>query len=533
MSELRHIGEQIIQNNQKLVRTIDELQNKYRQDAGKKWYFFLETIDRAEIINFFGRALYEDYNELMPCAIKFGKNVAKLAVQYHFSLSDSLRVINTYRKVIWDIIVEIVQKEQFQTRTTLSVCSIIEPMVDDITAIFVETYEMHSNNIRREKEAAEKANLAKTEFLSKMSHELRTPLNAILGFAQILEMDQELNQQQISCISEILTNGNHLLSLINEILDLSSIEAGKLRLCFDEINIHAIAQESIRSVQPMAAKKNITLRSQLDLLQEVTILADPIRIKQILLILLDNAIKYTPVNGMVTMYTVIEKESLIIHIKDSGQGFSIDEYKKIFEPFYRIEGTLEDGVGIGLSIVKQLVHLMEGQIGVKSIIGKGSDFWVQFPLIVKESTDLHGVALTEDIVYEPCLSAGRVLYIEDNESNLNLVGHIMNSQNIELITARNGKEGIINAQGGNIHVILLDLNLPDLSGFEVFDILKANPLLKDTPIIALSANAMEKDIEIALARGFDSYVTKPINVREFIATVTKLLSHKKLEHLLD
>lgn len=376
------------------------------------------------------------------------------------------------------------------------------------------------------KEEAEKLNMAKSDFLSKMSHELRTPLNGILGFAQLLELDETLNNEQQDYVQEILGGGRHLLSLINDILDLSRIENGQLKVSIEEVNLLSIINECIQIVQPMAKKKSISILNQLDQKQTIYVLADAIRLKQILLNLLENAIKYNREGGKVIIFSYLKGNDQIIHVVDTGIGIADDEYQKVFVPFYRIEGTHEEGTGIGLSLVKQLVNLMGGKITVTSQKGIGSDFCFSLPL----PNELKAVMRWGEDVLPPETNDKkrdhyRLLYIEDNESNLHLVSKIMNAQRCyTLIPARTGKEGLEKAMNEKIDLILLDLNLPDIHGYEVFDILKTNQQTKDIAVIAVSANAMPNDIRDTLDRGFDNYVTKPFNVKEFLTIIGETLN---------
>jgi PAS domain S-box-containing protein len=230
------------------------------------------------------------------------------------------------------------------------------------------------------KEKAEKANQARSELISRMSHELRTPLNGILGFAQLLEMDDSLNSQQREFVQEILSGARHLLNLVNEMSDVSRIETGKLKLNYDMIRPGSIIDETIKLIQPLADKRKIKIVNQVQL-DEYYVYIDSTRFRQILLNLLDNAVKYNRDNGIVTITGRTEGGMIYIHIRDSGIGIPKDEYEKIFEPFYRIKGTGVDGTGIGLAFVKQLIQLMGGTIGVKSQLGEGSDFWFSLPAI--------------------------------------------------------------------------------------------------------------------------------------------------------
>jgi ribose transport system substrate-binding protein len=376
------------------------------------------------------------------------------------------------------------------------------------------------------KEKAEKANLAKSEFLSKMSHELRTPLNGILGFAQLLEMDESLNEQQCDFVQEILKGGHHLLHLINDILDVSRIDAGQLKVSIEEVDLLTIINECINIVQPLAKRKNISIRKRLDEWQYLFVLADPIRLKQILLNLLDNAIKYNKEGGKVDIFCHMEGNEQFIHIVDTGVGLSEDEYTKVFVPFYRIEGTKAEGTGIGLSLVKQLVHLMGGTISVKSMKGKGSDFCFSLPIPDQFQTVMRwGEKIETPAAKDAQEDHYRLLYIEDNEANVNLVTNIIKLEpSYMLLTASTGKEGLEMAANEKVDLILLDLNLSDIDGYEVFDTLKANEQSKDLPIIAVSANVMPQDIQNTLDKGFDHYLTKPINVKEFLKFVNETLN---------
>jgi len=376
------------------------------------------------------------------------------------------------------------------------------------------------------KEEAENANLAKSDFLSKMSHELRTPLNGILGFAQLLEIDDSLNDEQRDFIQEIMSGGKHLLNLINDVLDLSRIDTGQLKVSIKEVDLHTIITECINIIQPLAKKKRIQIHNQVDQSQKMIVLADPIRLKQIFLNLLENSIKYNKVDGKVMIFSYLKRSNAVIHIADTGIGLSVEENQKVFVPFYRTKETQEDGTGIGLSLVKQLVQLMGGKISVSSLKGIGSDFYFSLPLPYDLKTAIHweeevtGLQTNNDKSAHYCL-----LYIEDNPSNLSLVKSILESHSsYTILTAQSGKEGLELARNKSVDLILLDLNLPDIHGFEVFKHLKTNEKTRDISVIAVSANAMPNDIQQALGKGFDNYVTKPINVKEFLANIDETLN---------
>ncbi|MHC0038881.1 PAS domain-containing hybrid sensor histidine kinase/response regulator [Pseudoneobacillus sp. C159] len=369
------------------------------------------------------------------------------------------------------------------------------------------------------KDEAEKANLAKSDFLSKMSHELRTPLNGILGFSQLLELEDTLTEEQQLFVKEIIKGGRHLLSLINETLDLSRIETGKLKISYQTIGINQIINECLNlMVQPFAAK-GIQFTNKLDKRNELFIYSDPIRFKQIILNLLENAVRYNQQNGEIMIDVELKDEYVIIHVTDNGIGISKNDQELIFEPFYRAKNSNAEGTGIGLSLVKQLVILMGGKLGVESSVGEGSDFWVGFPVITIEkdySTDY----IISEKVFVPEMKQKKILYIDDNPSNLLLVSQIFKTvQEITLLSALTGKEGVDIALTQSIDLILLDMNLSDSNGFEVMRQLQSSPITKDIPVIALSANAMPSEINHALEKGFKDYIVKPIEISSFLKDI--------------
>jgi PAS domain S-box-containing protein len=375
------------------------------------------------------------------------------------------------------------------------------------------------------KEEAEKANKAKSDIISKMSHELRTPLNGILGFAQLLEIDDSLTEQQKEFVEKILSGGRHLLNLVNEILDLSRIESGKLKLSFDYVKLEPIIEESIKLIQPLAEEKKIRIIKKLEKNRDDYIYTDPVRFKQIMLNLLSNAVKYNRENGVVIISSRHDQENIYIHVRDSGIGIAKEEWEKIFTPFYRIKGTHVDGAGIGLSLVKQLVQLMGGKVGMHSTLGEGSDFWFSLPVPVDVYTnELYQKESKKNQELKLQGIARKILYIEDNVSNLQLMKKILEPYpNITLLLATNGQEGIEFALNEKVDLILLDINLPDMSGYEVFEVLQENEITKTIPVIALSAYAMKDEIQKALKKGFIDYLTKPIDIKQFLRKIEKVL----------
>ncbi|RDI40016.1 ATP-binding protein [Falsibacillus pallidus] len=390
--------------------------------------------------------------------------------------------------------------------------------LEDIT----ERYEMEGA-LRKAKETAEKANLAKSDFLSKMSHELRTPLNGILGFAQLLELDGSLKEQQKSFVSEILSGGRHLLELMTEILDFSRIEMGAMKMSPDSVNVSVILNEAIRMFLPLAESKGIDVLLRLDECSPISVMADPTRLKQVFINLMDNALKYNKAGGSVTVTCKVKEENVEIHFIDSGIGLSESEIEKIFKPFYRVEGTLVEGVGIGLSLVKQLIKMMDASISVSSEEGKGSDFCVSLKVDSKEANkEKRALTLPEEVIRHS--EKKKILYIEDQASNIHLVEEIVKVYPwMELHTAMTGEEGISKSWSGDMDLILLDIHLPDCTGFDIIKILKSNDKTKEIPVIALSANALNADIERAAQSGFHTYIVKPIQIQPFLKTITEVL----------
>ncbi|WP_052353774.1 ATP-binding protein [Neobacillus jeddahensis] len=376
---------------------------------------------------------------------------------------------------------------------------------------------------RRAKEVAEQASDAKTRFLSHMSHELRTPLNSILGFSQLLELEETLTPKQAKFVKVIQNSGHHLLTLITDILDLSRIEAGKLKMCQELVIINPLIEECLQIVAPIAAKEAIEIRNDCQQQDDIVVSADPKRLKQILLNLLDNAIKYNRERGTVTVRAERRDGNLLVHIIDNGVGIPLVEQARIFEPFYRVGAVAKDGAGIGLPLALQLIQAMGGTMDVASKEGIGSDFWISLPLV----TDTNVIAGDQrEGRDQPSLQDANftILYIEDNALNLQLVAEILGSiDGIGLLTEMKGRDGLAVATERQPDVILLDINLPDLNGMEVVARLKADSRTKAIPVVAVSANAMPEQIEHALAKGFADYVSKPIDVPAFLHVIMKYL----------
>jgi len=390
-----------------------------------------------------------------------------------------------------------------------------------------------NGELQAAREAAEKANRAKSEFLSSMSHELRTPLNAVLGFAQLMasEVPPPPPRQQRS-IDQILKGGWYLLRLINEILDLSMIEAGKVTMSQESMSINDVLQDCKGMIEPQATKRGIAM-SFPDRDEVYYVHADRTRIKQVMINLLSNAIKYNGVGGTVTVQCAYAGADRVrVSVKDTGAGLAADQLAQLFQPFNRLgqHDSVEEGTGIGLVVTKQLVELMGGQIGVDSVVGAGTVFWVEFaasapPALVLDNIDEDSLERRQAASREPG-DQPTMLYVEDNPANLALVEQLIARRgDLKLLTAIDAPLGIELARAYLPDVILMDINLPGISGYGALKLLRDDPATTHIPVLALSANAMPRDIEKGLEAGFFRYLTKPIRVHEFMSALDLALLH--------
>jgi len=414
----------------------------------------------------------------------------------------------------------------------------------DVTERKQFEHTLQENNLELEsaKAAAEKANQAKSEFLSSMSHELRTPLNAVLGFAQLMasESPPPTAAQKLS-IEQILQAGWYLLRLINEILDLAMIESGKVTMSQESISFTDVLQDCQAMIEPQAQKRGIQMMfPRSDNLFYVH--ADRTRLKQVMVNLLSNAIKYNRVGGTVIVQCAASGENRVrVSIKDNGVGLAPEQLAQLFQPFNRLgqETSSEEGTGIGLVVTKQLVELMGGVIGVESGVGVGSVFWVELeattaPAMVFGSVGETGRETQESTVSQVLSSQRTLLYVEDNPANLALVEQLIaRRSDLQLLTAIDGYLGIELARAYHPDVILMDINLPGISGFGALKILREDPATAHIPVIALSANAVPRDIEKGMEAGFFRYLTKPIKVTEFMEALDIALHHAAENGLLS
>ena len=377
-------------------------------------------------------------------------------------------------------------------------------------------------NLHEAMAAAESANRAKTDFLSSMSHELRTPLNAILGFAQLLDSGSPApTPTQKRSLEQILKAGWYLLELINEVLNLTMIESGKVTLSREPVSLAEVMLECRAMIEPQAQQRGITMTFPAF---EVPyfVSADRTRVKQVLINLLFNAIKYNRPAGSVAVECALTAPGLMrVSVRDTGGGLTPRQVEQLFQPFNRLgkETGTEEGTGIGLVVAKRLVEFMGGTIGADSTVGVGSHFWIDLSLTA--APRLVAAETEPAIVMRPEIPSGTplrtILYIEDNPANLELVEQLMARRpDLRLLGAADGELGIEFARACQPEVILMDINLPGISGLEVMKILRADPATAHIPIIALSANAIPRDIEKALEAGFFNYLTKPIRVNQFL-----------------
>ncbi len=385
------------------------------------------------------------------------------------------------------------------------------------------------------REEADRANRAKSEFLSSMSHELRTPMNAIIGFSQLLDLDRELKSDQQENVKEIRKAADHLMELINEVLDLAKVESGNINLSLEPEAVVPIVEECIGLVATLAEKRDINISHSR--IAGARIRTDRTRLKQVLLNLLSNAIKYNRDGGSVEVkLQTTDDGKLRVAVSDTGAGIAEDKLDQLFQPFNRLdaENSEIEGTGIGLSLTRRIVELMGGKVDVESQLGVGSTFWIELPIDSRlnkqpttngsNSTHSENTPKVQTGAYEQRYT---ILYVEDNPANLKLVAKILGRRpHVRLLSAHTPSLGIDLAETHHPDLILLDINLPGMSGYQVLNKLRSNSALNEIPVVAVTANAMPKSIARGKQAGFDEYLTKPLDVAKFNETIDRLLLNK-------
>jgi len=419
----------------------------------------------------------------------------------------------------------------------------ITALRDDHGAIIGYLFIGADNSARKQAElalhrataAAKEANLAKSDFLSSMSHELRTPLGAILGFAQLIESGSPPpTVAQKRSIDQILKAGWYLLDLINEILDLALVESGKLSLSLEPSSLAEVMRECQAMIEPQAQSRGISVAFPA-FGTPYFVKADRTRVKQVLINLLSNAIKYNRAGGKVVVECIAGTPgSIRVCVQDTGEGLAADKLEQLFQPFNRLgrEDSVEQGTGIGLVMCKRLIELMGGVIGAESTIGEGSKFWFELQLAADPYPAVSAIkpAATAQAQVQTTASMRTVLYVEDNPAILMLVEDLLARRpDVHLLAARDGVSGVEIARTARPDVILMDINLPGISGITALKILSDDPATAHIPVVALSANAVPRDIQRGLEAGFFRYLTKPIKIDEFMTTLDAALRFAETE----
>ncbi|HHQ69243.1 MAG TPA: response regulator, partial [Halothiobacillaceae bacterium] len=392
------------------------------------------------------------------------------------------------------------------------------------------------DELARARDEQERASRAKTDFLSAMSHELRTPLNSIIGFSQLIRSSKRdhIPDRTRRQVEQIEKSGHHLLELINEVLELSRIESGKLHLSIEPVDVSAVITAAIETTEGMAEIANIQFITEQIEDCHAWVNADFTRLKQVIINLLSNAIKYNREDGRVFISCLEQHDDVIISVRDEGIGIAAENKDKIFQPFNRLgaEDSAIQGTGVGLSLTKQLIEAMNGEIGFNSVVGDGSTFWIRLPKAINSVSNAINAESPQPqkVTVKPTTaqataasdapSTTTVLYVEDNPANQRLMEDIFEDiEQTQLHIAADADTGLMLAQHLNPDLILMDLHLPGMDGYAALKALKANSKTQHIPVAAVSANALESDIKSGKRAGFVAYLTKPVDIDELTRLV--------------
>ena len=392
--------------------------------------------------------------------------------------------------------------------------------------------EQANQDLQKATRVADAANRAKSEFLSRVSHELRTPLNAIIGFGQLLESHQRDDEERES-IDHILRAGHHLLALINDVLDITRIESDRLGFVLEPVNVSQITEETLGLIQHLTAKNGVQIINEVPAQSDWHLMGDEQRLRQVLLNLLSNAVKYNRDGGQVTMSCELHETDsqtcVRLSVRDTGSGLKEDEMARLFTPFERLQAAQLgiEGTGMGLALSKSLIEGMGGTIGVSSVVGEGSTFWLELPQTAASSSIVAPEQTIADASFFSLQGlTPTLLYIEDNLSNLELVRHMLNRKmKVNLLSAMRGKDGLEMARQHRPDLILLDLHLPDIEGDEVLRHLRADSQTRGIPVVILSADATPHQIKRLLQAGAENYLTKPLNLQRLLTVIQESLTH--------
>jgi len=376
------------------------------------------------------------------------------------------------------------------------------------------------------KDEAEQANVAKSEFMSRMSHELRTPLNSVLGFAQILQMELQ-SPNELEMISYIVKSGGYLLELINEVLDISRVETGNIAVSLELVSLDALVVECLNVVSVDATASGVEIINHCE--SDRLVRADPQHLKQVLVNLLSNAIKYNHAGGAVTLTCDEDGDRVRLHVTDTGPGVAPQLHERLFAPFDRLDAASKgiEGTGLGLALSKGLMEAIGGSLGVESQEGAGSTFWMELPLATTSSNFLEAPMDAGSSQQTNETLTATVLYIEDNVGNVRLMERLMvHRPNVRLITALEGKLGFELARQQRPDLILLDVHMPDLSGYEVLELLRDDDGTASIPVVMLSADASHEQVRKFSDAGARDYLTKPLDLQIFLSQLEFYLSER-------